>query len=206
MKKGIFILFAVLFLTGCSQSDQAGSDSAASTQASSSSVSQSSVSTNTTQSSVSQTTDGKEVSFSVEDAIATFQKNLPDVDITEIEFDQKLGKEVFEITGVDDNKEYEWVIDANNQEILEKESEALDAEEKEGQKRQEKLNLKELISLSEASDIAVKEIGSGTAVDWQLDQELGQTYWEVKVKDGNRKIEVKLDAQSGEILEKKLDD
>lgn len=39
-----------------------------------------------------------------------------------------------------------------------------------------------MITIEEAAKIAVDKVGSGTATDWDLDKDLGTTYWEVKVK------------------------
>lgn len=54
--------------------------------------------------------------------------------------------------------------------------------------------------------MAEKEAKVGQATDWKLEKELGITYWEVKVKEGQQKIEVKIDAHSGKILTTERDD
>lgn len=61
-------------------------------------------------------------------------------------------------------------------------------------------------SLEEVSKIAQESVGQGEAFEWSLDRELSITYWEVKVRSGNDEISVKINAQTGEVVEKEIDD
>ncbi len=63
-----------------------------------------------------------------------------------------------------------------------------------------------MITIEEAAKIAVDKVGSGTATDWDLDKDLGTTYWEVKVKNGNQSTSVKINSETGEVLSTEQDD
>ena len=89
--------------------------------------------------------------------------------------------------------------------LLKKEPKTRCGRTKRCQKEADQLDLTNLLSLEEISDSAVKEAGGGQATDWDLDKEMNVTYWEVKVEDGN-KTNVKINAQTGEILETEQDD
>lgn len=68
------------------------------------------------------------------------------------------------------------------------------------------MDTSKLLSIEEAAKIAEKQAGGGTATDWDLSKELGTTYWEVKVKNGNKSTQVKLNSQTGEVLATENDD
>ncbi len=60
------------------------------------------------------------------------------------------------------------------------------------------LILTNIISREQATTLAEKEAKVGQATDWKLEKELGITYWEVKVKEGQQKNRgKKIDAHSG---------
>ena len=102
---------------------------------------------------------------------------------------------------MDQQKEYQVEVNAETGEFTKEKVETLDADEQNGVKMQEEaLDLTNIISREQATTLAEKEAKVGQATDWKLEKELGITYWEVKVKAGQKKIEVKIDAHSGEIL------
>ncbi|MDT2597808.1 PepSY domain-containing protein [Enterococcus dongliensis] len=148
-----------------------------------------------------------DVNVSVADAIKAYQEAYPDSDITSIDLETSLGKYLYKIEGVDDDKEYELRVDANTKAVSKEREENLDAEDRNGVKRTEdKLDLEGLLSIEQVSDIAEKHVGKGEAVDWSLDKDAGTMYWEVKVIAGQDETEVKIDATSGEVLETEIDD
>ena len=168
-----------------------------------------STSSETNSSSQKETTNGtsKVNVMSVEDVIAQYQKTYPDSDITSIQLENERRGFVYKVEGVDDNKEYEIKIDAVTKEVYQDKSENLDKDEKNGIKREEdKLDLEGILSIDEATKIAEEEAGTGQAIEWDLDRELNVTYWEVTVKDGNNKVQVKLDGKTGEVLATEIDD
>lgn len=199
MKKIMVFGLAVALLGGV-----AGCSDTSDTANSSSSTSQTISQTKQTQASSK-----GQISFkvTVEEAIKTYQETYPDSDITSIELETSFGKYSYKIEGVDDEREYEVQVNANTKEVSKDSAENLDSEDKDGVKRNaDKLDLENLLSVERAAEIAAKKAGGGKAEEWQLGKELGTTYWEVKVVDGHKETDVKLDAKSGEVLETEIDD
>lgn len=212
MKK-ILITLAVMgvsgiLLTGCtpnrtnveSNTDQKNS-STASSQAKSNTDSSSS-----TQETTASGNNTEEFSISLSDAIGVYKEQYSDTDITGIDISDKFGTYYYEITGVDDHTEYEVDINVTNGEFRLDREEALDSDEKDGVKRrQEKLDLDNLLPLSEINAIALRE-ADGTIEEWSLEKELSKTYWEVSLRKDSQEITVSIDAQSGNVLETEVDD
>lgn len=164
------------------------------------------ISTTETSSSVQQeatTTSEKTsaVAVSLEKVTTAFEKKYPEAKITSLQLDTDFGRYFYEIEGVDQQKEYQVEVNAETGEFTKEKVETLDADEQNGVKMQEEaLDLTNIISREQATTLAEKEAKVGQATDWKLEKELGITYWEVKVKEGQQKIEVKINAHSGEIL------
>jgi uncharacterized membrane protein YkoI len=147
------------------------------------------------------------VSVSAGEAIDTFKQAYPDAAITKLELDKKLNGYFYKIEGVDDQKEYEATINAKTGELKETDSETLDNDEQNGVKKSEDgFETSGLIPVERAGEIAVQEAGFGQAEEWELDRELGITYWEVKVKEGQRAYQVKINAETGKVLSSEQDD
>lgn len=196
-------MLSISLLAGCSGNDTSSDQSTSQPQNTSSSISQSTSATDTSDTASQE--NGKRT-VSVEDAIKAFQDTYPGADITSLELDTSFGKYFYKVEGVDDSKEYEIRVDGETKKIEKEREESLDDDEKNGEKRKDKLALTDLLSIEKAASIAEKEVGSGQATDWDLDQELGTTYWEVTVEDNGTETNVKMDARTGEILEKEVDD
>ena len=170
------------------------------------------ISTSETSSSVQQeatTTSEKTsaVAVSLEKVTTAFEKKYPEAKITSLQLDTDFGRYFYEIEGVDQQKEYQVEVNAETGEFTKEKVETLDADEQNGVKMQEEaLDLTNIISREQATTLAEKEAKVGQATDWKLEKELGITYWEVKVKEGQQKIDVKIDAHSGKILTTERDD
>ncbi len=170
------------------------------------------ISTSETSSSVQQeatTTSEKAtaVAVSLEKVTTAFEKKYPEAKITSLQLDTDFGRYFYEIEGVDQQKEYQVEVNAETGEFTKEKVETLDVDEQNGVKMQEEaLDLTNIISREQATTLAEKEAKVGQATDWKLEKELGITYWEVKVKEGQQKIEVKIDAHSGKILTTERDD
>lgn len=170
------------------------------------------ISTTETSSSVQQeatTTSEKTsaVAVSLEKVTTAFEKKYPEAKITSLQLDTDFGRYFYEIEGVDQQKEYQVEVNAETGEFTKEKVETLDADEQNGVKMQEEaLDLTNIISREQATTLAEKAAKVGQATDWKLEKELGITYWEVKVKEGQQKIEVKIDAHSGKILITERDD
>ena len=147
------------------------------------------------------------VAVSLEKVTTAFEKKYPEAKITSLQLDTDFGRYFYEIEGVDQQKEYQVEVNAETGEFTKEKDETLDADEQNGVKMQEEaLDLTNIISREQATTLAEKEAKVGQATDWKLEKELGITYWEVKVKEGQQKIEVKIDAHSGKILTTERDD
>ena len=148
---------------------------------------------------------------SVNEAIKVYQKNFPKADIVSIELEKHLGKPVYTIEGADKTTEYQLNINAINKKIKQKSEEPLDEEDR-SEAKTEKLNLKKIISLKKAAQIAQKAAQiaqkaakGGKATEFKLEQDLGVTFWEVKVVNGNSETEVQIHAQKGKVLKTEKD-
>lgn len=147
------------------------------------------------------------VAVSLEKVTTAFEKKYPEAKITSLQLDTDFGRYFYEIEGVDQQKEYQVEVNAETGEFTKEKVETLDADEQNGVKMQEEaLDLTNIISREQATTLAEKAAKVGQATDWKLEKELGITYWEVKVKEGQQKIEVKIDAHSGKILTTERDD
>lgn len=144
---------------------------------------------------------------SAEGAIKAYNEAYPNTSITSLDLDPSFGIYYYEIKGVDDSKEYEVKINAETGELKKEREETLDQDEQNGvEKKNEALELKGILSIEDVSKIAEDSVGEGTANEWSLERDLSLTYWEVKVQTSNKEITVKINAQTGDILEKELDD
>lgn len=147
------------------------------------------------------------LAVSLADAISLYQETYPDSDITSIDLDSSLQNWYYSIEGVNDTTEFELRIDATTKDIDNKKEEQLDKEDSNGLKRQkDKLDLTKLATLEEISAIAQEQMPTGEVTDWELDKELDTTYWNVTIKDGTNEMEVKINAQTKEVIETELDD
>ncbi|HRL52288.1 MAG TPA: PepSY domain-containing protein, partial [Enterococcus aquimarinus] len=70
----------------------------------------------------------------------------------------------------------------------------------------EALDLEGVISIEEASQIALDAVGSGEVTDLDLERELSVTYWKVTIEDGRKEFEVSIDARTKEVLTTERDD
>ncbi|MGM0212666.1 PepSY domain-containing protein [Enterococcus sp. AZ109] len=207
MKKTMTTLFALsalgVLLAGCGpNNDELQSNT---TPESSSTASNQSAQTSATSTAASSSSDAFTITLA--DAISIYQEQYADSDITSIDINDRLGNYYYEITGVDDNKEYEIDIDATTGEFQLDREEDLDHDERDGvERREEALNLDNLLSLAEINKIALSEVPNGTITEWSLEKELSTTYWEVSVRDNSREVNVSIDAQSGNVLETEVDD
>lgn len=202
MKKIILsmtILTTVLLFAGCSTNKKEKAAESSSQQ-----KQETTVATTTSESSSAEQNDS--ISISLEQALTTYNEQYPDTAIVTLELEKSLGNYYYKIEGVDDSKEYEISIEATDGTVKKEREESLDRDEQNGvKKKADAINTKDLLSIEESSKLAEKEVGKGKATEWKLEQELGITYWEVKVVDGVNDYEVKINAQTGEILEQSAD-
>lgn len=209
-KRGLLLLItsaALLLFAGCSDNDaqlESGNQQEKSSQSirqEKSSV-QSNSSTNASAQNSSNTTSKQ---LSLNEIIALYQKNKPNTDITDIDIEFQMNKLIYEVKGMDDSKEYKLTFSETG-DLQRQNEEKLDEDERnENERNNEKLDLKNLLSLDKINSIAKKEV-DGNIVEWSLERELSKTYWEVKVEKNGQQTDISIDAQSGNVLEVEVDD
>lgn len=209
MKK-LYLMIGLSFitvgaLTACSKPAEKNTTPATSSQTTTSS----STNSETTKSSIKtkdEQSDLSKVKVTVKEVVELYQQAHPDSDITSLELESPLGALVYKVEGMDDEQEYEMVIDAMNKKVEKNHSEKLDRNEKGGTERKEEaLDVKNLISVDKAISIAESAAGFGKATELSLDKELSITFWDVTVKEGMKEMEIKLNAQTGDVVESKKD-
>lgn len=210
MKK-IFFGAALLLLAGCSSGNTNTTSATSSTtntsvaQASSSAVastSETTQQTSSTKASTGSTTDSQ-FTVTLDEVVKVFQDKYPDTVLTQVSLDSSFGKYFYKIEGSDAKQEYELEVDANTKEILKDKQESQDPDDW-AEAQQDALDLKGIITIEKAGELAEQAAGDGHATDWELSKDLDIMYWEVKV-EGQKEIEVKLDAHSGKVLHQEVD-
>lgn len=204
IKKHTYLIMtglAVMLLAGCSQTIKKENTEVKSSSEASSSIIESSI--NSTNSDVNSSNQEGNIKITVAKVIELFEKEYPKTAITSIDLDSSLGEYYYDVQGVDDTTEYEMRIHATTGAMKKEREERLDADEQNGvKKKEDALDTKDILSIEKVSENAEKEVGKGTAKEWSLDKEVGVTYWEVKVVDGHKDYEIKMNAKNGEILER----
>ena len=141
------------------------------------------------------------IKLSQADAISKFHKQYSGKDVKEINLETDKNKYVYEIEGFDRTHEYEVKIDANSGKILSHKSEKSNLDEL----NEQALDVDKLISRKQATKIAEKEV-DGSATSWKLTHDDKKTVCEVEVTKGNRKQEVKINAETKKVIPVKKDD
>ncbi|WP_334332307.1 PepSY domain-containing protein [Companilactobacillus sp. HBUAS59544] len=148
-----------------------------------------------------------QIKVSANDAIKLYQKTYPKTSVTSLELEKSYRGPVYKIEGIDEQKEYQLNINARNKKILQNSQEELDEDDQDDASRKsETLDVDDLISIKKAAKIAEDKIGGGVSTEFSLDKDLGKTYWEVTVKKNSTEKSVKINAQTGKILEVENDD
>lgn len=152
-------------------------------------------------------TENAMTTMSWQDAVGVFQEKFPETSITSISFDTSFGKWYYDIEGINETTEFELRIDPATGETSREEQQTLDKDEQNTAYREsEALDLEGVISIEEASQIALDAVGSGEVTDLDLERELSVTYWKVTIEDGRKEFEVSIDARTKEVLTTERDD
>ncbi|EAC5024867.1 hypothetical protein AR101_12480 [Listeria monocytogenes] len=148
----------------------------------------------------------KSFDMSYEDAVKTFKDKHREAEISSVELEKSLGKYVYTVDGISNDNDYEMKFNAETKEQLSDETDRLDQEDAGGvEKENEKLNLDGIKTPKEAMDKAVSE-QAGDVTSWNIERELDTTYYEVTVKQGPQKYDIKLTAKTLEVLQTEQDD
>lgn len=162
--------------------------------------------TTTSKSDNNESLQNKSFDMSYEDAINAFKEKHGDAEISSVELEKNLGKYVYKVDGVSNDNEYEMKFNAETKEQLSDETDKLDQEDAGGvEKENEKLSLDGIKTPKEAMDKAVTE-QAGDVTSWKIERELDTTYYEVTVKQDNKKYEIKLNAKTLDVLQTEQDD
>ncbi|MCD2223265.1 PepSY domain-containing protein [Listeria cossartiae] len=162
--------------------------------------------TTTSKSDNNESLQNKSFDMSYEDAINAFKEKHGDAEISSVELEKNLGKYVYKVDGISNDNEYEIKFNAETKEQLSDETDKLDREDAGGvEKENEKLSLDGIKTPKEAMDKAVTE-QAGDVTSWKIERELDTTYYEVTVKQDNKKYEIKLNAKTLDVLQTEQDD
>lgn len=134
---------------------------------------------------------GVEFAVSLEEAVQIFHDTFGEgINISDVEFDTDRGNYEYQISGWDEENDYELDIDATTGEVSEEEIER-DSD------RDNIIDFDAIISPAEAMDIAVDESGSDFVKEWSLEEDDGFTIYEIDIENGN---DVTIDAETGDVL------
>ncbi|XJS11132.1 PepSY domain-containing protein [Aerococcaceae bacterium WGS1372] len=170
-------------------------------------------STESTETTDEEATEESELQTALNEAIELFKAEYPETELKEI--DVELRKEEYKITihGFSGTNEYEVDFSVDPVEITNKEEDNDDDDNDD-----DALVLEDLITIDEASDIALEEAGGGMITDWNLDTDDGKAIWELEIEDpalentdnndddDDNKLHVEIDATTGEVLKVEFDD
>ena len=155
-----------------------------------------------------------QVTKTAEEFIKFYRDAHPKQDLTNVElkFDDDLRFYVVEYDAVDDNNEYELKINAaTNAEVAKSEQSLVKAKQGGVERREEGLNLEKMKDFKDikAAAEAGADVKDLKLDHWELDREGAATVWSLTYKKGDIDVEVKVDAQSGQVVgidDDRLDD
>ncbi|MGF3056737.1 PepSY domain-containing protein [Microbacterium sp. YY-01] len=130
----------------------------------------------------------------VETARAAF-----DGELTEVELDWSRDRYAYTVELVNNETEYEAVIDATTGEIVREETDSLSSDDA-AKKLAKAITVSELISLQDALDAALAA-QPGEVEEWSLEGERSGPVFEFDIDDGNDDYEVTIDARTGKVIE-----
>lgn len=145
--------------------------------------------------------DKSEFQIILETALKDFEEKYPEVKISGLKV--KIQKDDIievEIEGFDNDLNYEVTYNSKEQQFTKEEKETLDSDDE-----YIELSLDKLKTLDEITEIANQKTNLSNIESWKLsadDDHNNQPVWEVEYDDEKEKddVELKIDAQSGEIL------
>lgn len=137
------------------------------------------------------------------------EKALTIVDgtVTEVELERKLTGTIYEVEIKKDGYEYDLDLDAVTGKVLKKDKSKDDNDDQENlDENSTKIDSSKVTITTEAAiETALKE-ANGTVTDVELETEDTQTFYDIEIVDGSKKVEVKIDAITGAVLSVEQDD
>ncbi|WP_042147276.1 PepSY domain-containing protein [Paucisalibacillus sp. EB02] len=138
----------------------------------------------------------KEGLISPEEAIEIAQSEQ-DGYVESVELEREHGYVYYEVDF--ENPDHDVYIDASTGEVLRVEWDDDDRDE-----YNNKQNLESIMSIEEAKEIAVAEVG-GKVIEVDLDEDDGRYEYELELRTDRGEAEITIDAESGEIIEMEID-
>jgi len=136
---------------------------------------------------------GQKASLSQEEAEKTAKEEISGLTINKVEKDEDAGRLIYEVDGTTkDGLETDVDIDANTGEVIETDR---DDDSDDNQ------NAAEVKITKEEAEQAAKKEGKGKIEEIELDD----GHYEVEMSDGKDEYEIKIDGQTGEVIESKKD-
>lgn len=196
MYKKIFVAGVAFFLlAACNDNATEENENTANETATSTEVNNTNVSTANTSVDIANPT------VTLKEAVDIFLQSYPYAKIESIELGTEFGQLNYEIDGFDSAKEYEVKIDAATKEMKVVEAEADTSGD-------EALDLSNIIEPKEAMEqaSAAEEAKGFSPTSWSLEVENGKQVYTIEFRKNATEIDVKVDAATGEVLEKEIND
>ncbi|MGO4960250.1 PepSY domain-containing protein [Jeotgalibaca porci] len=142
---------------------------------------------------VDNSTTATEDILSLEEVVDIYMGEYPNAQIQKVDYDKDSGDWTYEITGVSENREYEVEINAVSGDIIKVDEDDVDDDAY--------LAFDTIITPEEAIEIAKTALAEEAAVleGWELDVDDNRTKYDIEFEGSNR--DVKLDAETGEVIE-----
>ena len=147
----------------------------------------------------------KEAKISMEEAKEAALKEFQG-DIIQSNTDKDDGRVVYEFTIDNGPNRCEVEIDGNTGEVLKSELDddrlrtPSQPSEEPSQENSQPQSSEELITEDEAKEAALARSGAGSVVRCELDRDDGSIRYKIEIRDGNKEIDVEVDAVTKEIL------
>ncbi len=145
--------------------------------------------------------------ISISDIIKKYFEYYPDDILTKIQLAHKGPFYKYSFVGNDGINRHSVKFNAQTGEVIKNTVKSLKPKDQNPTRREaKKLNLENMLPLSQINDIALNAVPVSTPVQWELDRKRRNTLWKVEITDekGSNMHEVKIDAQNGSILQTKL--
>ncbi|MFV0558765.1 MAG: PepSY domain-containing protein [Enterococcus sp.] len=140
------------------------------------------------------------IDVTLDEALQVVEDAYSSTEVTSVELEASGGTYYYEISGENQSLEYEVKVNAQTGELTKEEEETRDDDD------DDVLMTSGILTVEEAAKRAVETVGQGEAIKWELDDDDDVIHWEVDVQTGRSSTSVKLDAQTGNVLETELDD
>ena len=137
------------------------------------------------------------------------EKALTIVDgtVTEVELERTLTRTIYEVEINKDGFEYDLDMDAVTGKVLKNDKSADDKDDKEDlDDNSTKIDSSKVAITREAAIKTALIEATGTVTDVEIERDDSQTFYKIEVEDGAKEVEVKVDANTGEVLSVDEDD